>query len=714
MAEQDWVDVADNGDWEDVSPNAGFAKPSFEDTAFDTIARLGKGAYAATSFLPFMKNPVADEVYGNIPKGNVPQQVVEAIGSAAPTIAMANPFVKGASALPFIGRSAIATGAAGFGGFEAAKKAIEGKPNEALPAAAQGAASGALFGLGGRVGSQIMPKFIPAAERVGTALGAGAAGAAMAPEDEKVSSFLVGAGLGAMNPVSRIEVNEAKVNQKILNDINKSLRPTVIGKNKYGYQQENFKNNVLSGVKDIVFNKDNIELNGEKGRLPQDLGEFKDAIQQQKKAIWNERVAAAQQSEGTIKLGDAYRKALSPLLTSDVVKINNPGVIKQYQAMIRRADEAGEVPISRAHDLLTDLNKGLEPFYKNPTLVPDSMKLAEASLAKELRTKIDDAVESGLGGGYSELGKRYGSLRSLEKELLPRIIVSGRAAPKGFFDLADLWAVPKTVKGIMTGNGAEVLEGIGTLGVKNYIKSKNDPNNIIRDMFSFVDKHSGKLTRPKGIIKNPTKEVEPLRITFQPPLPKYLQERQNIPPLRTGEGVTEYQNPIHMQGEVIGKPLEIGYYPSPQQLPVYLQERTNIPSMNIPKGKAESSNPIPMKGKIEPSEAEIRRRSEFRGVPPKTERPSFSTAKSQSQSFAKGGVVPDIPPARPSLKVIPPSATPEGNWMNNPSLVKAWEDKAASKGWTKKQIENTKKEFIKSRGNAGNFGGFGFKKKFSK
>lgn len=517
--------------------------PSLGDQALDTYGRFGLGAYQALKWLPGVKQlanivpgPTADEQVAGLPKGNIGQQVVTGTGAAIATIPFANPFLKVASVIPKIRQSAIASGAVGFGGFEGFKKGSEGKPEEILPATVHGAVSGAVFGAGGRIGAELMPKFIPGAERIGTTLGTAAAGALTAPEGEKVSGAIIGGSLGALNPVSRMKgPSEQQIDSKIMHDINKSVRPSVVGKNRQAWQLKKFNQDVPLAIKDIVLNKNKITLGEESGRVPKDLVEAQEAILQRKKAIWEERVTLAKGSDSVVNIAQIYRKALTPLMNSEAVKLNNPEFAVQMNKMIERAGEISEMPVSKAHNLLTDLNKGLEPYYKNPTLVPDSLKVAEANIARALREHIDAKIEQDLGSGYGNLGKRYGALRALEKEVLPRITVSGRASPKGFFDIADLWAVPRVLKGIATGNGVEVLEGMGTLGVKGYIKSMNNSNAIISRMFQYVDKHAGNIAPLKGV---ELKAKEPvLGLPFNPAQkPRYLQERETIPPIRNPIG----------------------------------------------------------------------------------------------------------------------------------------------------------------------------------
>lgn len=222
-------------------------KQSFSDMAWDALGRFGKGAYEATkpvgdvlsAFSPLgmlnkgLGGAEPNQIYGNIaPSQNVGQQVAEGLGNAAGIIPMAMPFMEGAGTIPLLGRSAILRGALGFGAMEGTKKLAEGKPQEALPAAAEGAKSGALYGVGGRIGTEVASRMAPAVSsifnpvisqtinkfspNIGTAAGQAIVGGMSAPEGHKISSSIIGGGLGLVSPTRPInQMTQAEYNNLI-------------------------------------------------------------------------------------------------------------------------------------------------------------------------------------------------------------------------------------------------------------------------------------------------------------------------------------------------------------------------------------------------------------------------------------------------------------------------------------------------------------------
>jgi len=200
--------------------------------AIDIVGQFGKGAYENVPFgkrLAQMgdvameyytgKTPTpTQDIYSSMPKPEgFTEQFASGLGQVAPDLAMSSPFMKGAGLIPKL--PAIAKQALGFGTYGGTKAAIEGKPiaNEALGYGG----SAALFGVGGKVGSSLIPKALPFGERIGSAIGGGLTGAATGEE----SSMALGAGLGALYPSSRIRPNEqsTKVAEGLINYV---LRPS--------------------------------------------------------------------------------------------------------------------------------------------------------------------------------------------------------------------------------------------------------------------------------------------------------------------------------------------------------------------------------------------------------------------------------------------------------------------------------------------------------
>ena len=123
----------------------------------------------------------------------------------------AAPIIRGVSALPLINKMwptlKLATG---LGVYSGAKEAIEGKPQMIIPATAGGAATGLVTGGLMKGGATIVPKQIPGAERIGSALGGAAAGKILGGTTEDAA--LMGA-LGAIFPSKRAEFKKIGISK---------------------------------------------------------------------------------------------------------------------------------------------------------------------------------------------------------------------------------------------------------------------------------------------------------------------------------------------------------------------------------------------------------------------------------------------------------------------------------------------------------------------
>jgi hypothetical protein len=140
-----------------------------------------------------------------------------AVGKALPDIAMATPFMRGAGLIPKI--PGIAKTALGLGAYSGAKAAGQNQP--VIPSALSGAATGAVFHGAGRLGATAIPKSIPGAERIGSALGGYVTGKALSPQDDKEAMFY--GAMGGMFPSSKIQsIEPTKLAKSV---VNYSLKP---------------------------------------------------------------------------------------------------------------------------------------------------------------------------------------------------------------------------------------------------------------------------------------------------------------------------------------------------------------------------------------------------------------------------------------------------------------------------------------------------------
>lgn len=202
--------------------------------------------------------------------------------------------------------------------------------------------------------------------------------------------------------------------------------------------------------------------------------------------------------------------------------------------------------VDAAHPEIADLNQRVSGLI-------DITKAAENRAAIEARNNPIGLVGSILGitGGYT--GGRLTGHNQAES------IGMGLALPIGL-KIASSPAVLTRV--------ANALSKMSDVGKMDVLKA-----------FPFLkEKLPAETFKAKSPLGLPAPEA---------PLPKYLQERQNIPPIEAGEKPF-MQNPILMGGEKYQAPLGL---PAPKTvtpeapMPQYLKDRQNIPQEPIPLGR---------------------------------------------------------------------------------------------------------------------------------
>lgn len=182
---------------------------------------------------------------------------------------------------------------------------------------------------------------------------------------------------------------------------------------------------------------------------------------------------------------DMKAVAMSPEL------LESPGGKQVSRELIRLAKEWEKRPIinpEQSENLIASLNASSRAFYANPN--PHQIKLAPtyARYANLLKNKTSEAIESKAGPGWAEYRKEYGSQLAIEKEINDRATVASRQNIKGFFDLSSTFATGEFVYGLTKLDPSYMLSAAAMKASKDWIKWRNSPDRIIRNMYKEVDK----------------------------------------------------------------------------------------------------------------------------------------------------------------------------------------------------------------------------------
>jgi len=304
---------------------------------------------------------------------------------------------------------------------------------------------------------------------------------------------------------------DEKITDAIKYGMEKGIRPTVVGKRTYT-QFQNYNKKASDAVKTIVENKNNLSLTDEYGDiakgLPKNLRQFSQAIEQTKKSIYEKYDAlaklagdrGAEVSAGPIVkelrafINNKSIKTLSPTSASyaqkliDRFSIKNAGITSGTIGSTTKDISALRFTSEEAQDMIKVLNQSLDAFYKNPTANFAKRAYVDQMIANKLRQGLDDAILNTTGKHYQALKHKYGSLKSIEREVNHRAIVDARKSPKGLLDFSDVFTGFHAAKGILSMEPSTIAAAGAGKTVAWLYRIKNQPNRIVKNMFSTVDR----------------------------------------------------------------------------------------------------------------------------------------------------------------------------------------------------------------------------------
>lgn len=347
-------------------------------------------------------------------------------------------------------------------------------------------------GLAGRVGmgaltgglagatQPVMPGSNFAAEKA-KQVGAGAAGGG-------VLSGVVGSTLGkaiAGHSPQQVERALSKTFRRV-------VKPSRMGRTS-GTGLEAQDRQILSAVDSIIEDKPNLSFTDESGRvvtgqLPKTIRQFSDAIDQQKKRIFQEYDQMAQKAGGqgvVVDLAPTVAQLRVAAAKPEVAHLH-PDVAAELNSLADRFEHQGAYPAEVAQDIIQNLNATLRGFYKNPTKEIINGTSALGNITPTLRKSLDDAITKYVGPGYQNLRYRYGSLRSIEKDVAAAFQREANKMPGGIGQLfSDIAASEEAIRGVLTINPQALLRAGGIKAAQMAMRYVNSPNRAITRMFEM-------------------------------------------------------------------------------------------------------------------------------------------------------------------------------------------------------------------------------------
>ena len=296
-------------------------------------------------------------------------------------------------------------------------------------------------------------------------------------------------------------LNEAKV----IDQYNRAIRPTVVGKGNAG-QIAGASDNVLSGLKTIADNKGALQFtdsagNIVKGQTPTTVDQLSQSIAQTKSSIFKQYndIATKAGDQGLKVDASGIASELDPVIQSKSLAISNPAAVKYAQAAQARLTQAGGVDALTAQEVIQNYNAELKAYYRNPTPGMASNVQIDALIANKFREALDNGIANTTGAEYQSLKNQYGALSSMEKDVAHRATVWGRQNKVGLAaNISNVASGAELVRGLLTGNPVDVAIGGTIKGIQLYQKYLNNPDVGVSKIFDAINESNVPPT-PKAV-----------------------------------------------------------------------------------------------------------------------------------------------------------------------------------------------------------------------
>lgn len=287
------------------------------------------------------------------------------------------------------------------------------------------------------------------------------------------------------------QANDA-LGQKIQAAFDKGVKPSLQGMKTPG-EARKYQADVQTAAKVISQNKDNLTfrdaLTGEEivGRSPQNLTEFRDAIEQTKSAVYqNYNNLAEQAGDNGLKVDmTPIANRLDELIENDAIKISNPDAIRYAEDLQSRLIKSGELDATVAQEVIQNYNNSLASFYRNPT--PDGLTKAatDAFMVNNMRQALDEGIEGISGAQYQALKNQYAALKTIERDVLRATLRDARKNNASLIDFTDIFTIGQLAGAIA--NPADAVGAAASFGWKSWYKYLNNPNVQVQKMFKYAD-----------------------------------------------------------------------------------------------------------------------------------------------------------------------------------------------------------------------------------
>lgn len=288
------------------------------------------------------------------------------------------------------------------------------------------------------------------------------------------------------------EITRNTADEYIQHNYTKAIKPTIVGKTNPG-QLEKYNANVKNAVKQIVANKDKLQLvdhaDQPAGPLPQTIDQFRQSIEQTKANIFHQydAMAKAAGDQGAIV-------AMKPIVTELQKVAQNKIVQDLHPDLANYAMERAKTLLSRwaysteeAQAAVQNLNRSLDAYMRNPSYETYSKASIDSLIANKLREGLDTVIENRGQAGYQSLRNAYASLKAIEKDVIKRGIVEARQTGGRGMNVGDIVSAEELIRGLSTHNPAALVTAGGIKAIQAFRRWQTDPNRAVKNMFEKAD-----------------------------------------------------------------------------------------------------------------------------------------------------------------------------------------------------------------------------------
>lgn len=163
----------------------------------------------------------------------------------------------------------------------------------------------------------------------------------------------------------------------------------------------------------------------------------------------------------------------------------HPGLAAEANQLATNFEKRGFYGLGETQDVIQNLNRMLNAFYRNPTAETVSRPSLLGPVVQTLREGLDQAIENAAGPGYQALRLQYGALKSVEKDVAGSVQREANKIPGGIGGIfADYAASEQAIHGVITLSPSALARAGGIKVAQKAMKYINNPNRAIERLFN--------------------------------------------------------------------------------------------------------------------------------------------------------------------------------------------------------------------------------------